>query len=43
MSLDGQPDVGPFCAMHRLDGRLIVAARQYHTDATMAGSLGLIR
>ncbi len=42
-SLHGQADLGPFCALHRLDGGLIVSAHQYHTDPAMAESLGLIR
>jgi ketosteroid isomerase-like protein len=41
-SLRSQPDIGPFCPLHRLEGGLIVAAHQYHTDAAMAESLGLI-
>lgn len=28
----GEPDIGPFCALHRLNGRLIIAARHYLAD-----------
>ena len=42
MSLGAQPDLGPFCALHRLDEGLIVAVHQYHTDAATAESLGVI-
>ena len=42
LSLAGKSDVGSFCALHRLDGGLIVAAHQYLTDPDMIESLGLI-
>ena len=42
LSLGGESDVGPFCALHRLDEWLIVAVRQYLTDPDMIESLGLI-
>ena len=28
----GEPEIGPFCALHRLNGRLIIAARHFLTD-----------
>lgn len=42
LSLAGESDIGPFCALHWLDGALIVAAYQYLTDPDMIESLGLI-
>jgi len=42
LSLAGKPDIGPFCAVHRLDGGRIVIAHQYLTDPDMIESLGLI-
>lgn len=42
LSLRGEPDVCPFCALHRLDGGLIVAAHHYLTDPDMIERLGLI-
>ncbi len=42
LSLAGESDIGPFCALHRLDRGLIVAAHQYLTDPDMIESLGLI-
>ena len=38
----GEPDIGPFCALHRIGGALIVAVHQYLTDPDMIESLGLI-
>jgi ketosteroid isomerase-like protein len=43
LSLAGESDIGPFFALHRLEGGLIVAAHQYHTDPGIAEFLGLIR
>ena len=42
LSLAGGPDIGPFCALHRLDGGLIVAAYHYLSDPDMIERLGLI-
>jgi ketosteroid isomerase-like protein len=42
LSLVGQPEVGPFCALHRLERGVIVAVHQYHSDSATAESLGLI-
>jgi hypothetical protein len=41
-ALAGEPDIGPFCALHRIGGALIVAVHQYLTDPDMIESLGLI-
>jgi hypothetical protein len=30
-----EPEIGPFCALHRLNGRLIIAARHFLTDPDM--------
>ena len=42
LSLAGESEIGPFCALHRLDAGLIVAVHQYLTDPEMIESLGLI-
>ena len=42
LSLVGEPGISPFCALHRLDGGLIVAAHHYLTDPDMIERLGLI-
>jgi len=42
LSLAGDSNVGSFCALHQLDGDLIVAVHQYLTDPEMIESLGLI-
>jgi ketosteroid isomerase-like protein len=42
LSLAGEPDIGPFCALHRIDDRLIAATHQYLTDPDMIERLGLI-
>jgi ketosteroid isomerase-like protein len=42
LSLGGEPDTGPFCALHRVRDGLIVAVRQYLTDPDMIERLGLI-
>lgn len=42
LSLAGEPDIGPFCALHRFDGGLIVAAHHYLTDPEMIERLGLV-
>ncbi len=31
----GEPEIGPFCALHRLNGRLIIAARHFLTEPDM--------
>ncbi|HUA48779.1 MAG TPA: nuclear transport factor 2 family protein [Solirubrobacteraceae bacterium] len=43
LSLAGVSDLGPFWALYRFDGELIVAAAQYLTDPDMVEPLGLIR
>ncbi len=42
LGLAGEPDIGPFCALRRISGGLIVAVHQYLTDPDMIESLGLI-
>ncbi len=42
LSLAGEPDIGPFCGLHRLAGGLIVAAHHYLTDPDMIEYLGLV-
>ena len=41
LSLGAEPDIGPFCAQHRIDGALIIAAHQYLTDPDLVEHLGL--
>jgi hypothetical protein len=35
-------DIGPFCALHRIEGGLIVGVHQYLSDPDMIEFLGLI-
>ena len=42
LTLGGEADVGPFCALHRIAGGVIVSAHQYHSDPDMIEQLGLI-
>ncbi len=42
LSLGGETGVGPVCALHRIDGELILAAHQYLTDPDLIERLGLI-
>lgn len=42
LSLAGESDIGPFCALHRLAGGLIVAVHHYLTDPDLIEHLGLI-
>ena len=42
LSLAGEPDIGPFCGLHRLAGGLIVAAHHYLTEPDMIEYLGLV-
>jgi ketosteroid isomerase-like protein len=42
LGLAGEPDIGPFCGLHRLAGGRIVAAHHYLTDPDMIEYLGLV-
>jgi ketosteroid isomerase-like protein len=42
LTLGAGGDLGPFCAVHRIDAGLIVAVHQYLSEAEMIEFLGLI-
>jgi hypothetical protein len=42
LSLTEDGDIGPFCALHRIDAGLIVAVYQYLSEPDMIEFLGLI-
>ncbi len=42
LSLGDEADIGPVCALHQVDGGLIVTVREYLTDPEMIERLGLI-
>jgi len=42
LSLGGEPDIAPFCALHRIEDGLIVSAHECVTDPDMIERLGLI-
>ncbi|HSO97606.1 MAG TPA: nuclear transport factor 2 family protein [Solirubrobacteraceae bacterium] len=42
LTLGGEMEVAPVCALHRIDGGLIAAAHQYLSDPDMIERLGLI-
>jgi ketosteroid isomerase-like protein len=42
LSLAGEAEIGPFCALHRIRGGLIAVVYQYLTDPDMIEQLGLI-
>lgn len=43
LNLADQSEIGSFCALHTLDGDLIVKLHHYLSDADMIEHLGLIR
>jgi hypothetical protein len=43
LTLAGDFELEPFCALHRIAGGLIVAAHHYLTDPDMLEHLGLVR
>ena len=43
LTLAGEFEIAPFCALHRIVDGLIVAAHHYLTDADMLERLGLVR
>jgi hypothetical protein len=43
LTLGGEADIGPFCALHSFEDGLIVTARHYLSDPDMIERVGLLR
>lgn len=43
LTLGGEIDIGPFCALHLCEDGLIVSARHYLSDPDMIEHVGLLR